>query len=375
MLSLADTCASYTSGKLTYADVTAVLGNADFEQVGKLCSAVLAGEAGQAFEYAEAFLSAGKSVGMLLKDIMNFLNACVVAKTCRDGKSILAFPDDMYQNVAEIARGTDSHTLLRASEIFSGVEMDLKYSSSPRIVFETAVFKASMPSADYDIEALLSRISLLEKKLEEGVFVQNDGGRYATNVVTAPEAPKAEVKKEEIEMPSEEEYYMDVPPEYDAPPDEAETGGNVYFDIGFEPKLQEKTPIRKSEPIEKPQAKPMAEAKPAAKAAPIGDAKVTFGLFMRNLRKIARSGVLLTLCMDLDGVYEDGIFVLYTTSDTIYRSLQKPEHMDLIAQTFEAIGIVNGGFAVRLKGKQGDTFQKDLEEIKETFSGVKIEIK
>ena len=33
MLSVADTCVSYTTGKLTYADVNAVLGNADFSEV------------------------------------------------------------------------------------------------------------------------------------------------------------------------------------------------------------------------------------------------------------------------------------------------------------------------------------------------------
>ena len=376
MLSVADTCASYTSGTLTYVDVTAVLGNADFSQIGALCKAILEGNAGMAFEQAEAFLAAGKSVGMLLKDVMNFLNACAVAKTCRDGKSILALPEDMYAQVAAIARETDGHTLLRVSETFANVEMDLKYSSSPRILFETAILKASMPSADYDIEALLSRVALLEKKLAEGVVVQKDGGRYELNAEIAqlqPTMPTVQAPiMEQLEPVEEDVYAYDVPPEMDAPPDEAETGGNVYFDAGFEP-----VPTKKSEPIVKKEL-PKAEVKvekPTVKSAPIGDAKMTFGLFMRNLRKVAKSGVLLTLCMDLDGVYEDDVFVLYTTSDTIFRSLQKPDHAELLRQTFEAIGIGSSGYAVRLKGKDGDLFNKNLGEIKETFAGVKIEIK
>jgi hypothetical protein len=321
---------------------------------------------------------------MLLKDVMNFLNACAVAKTCRDGKSILALPEDMYAQVTALARATDGHTLLRVSETFANVEMDLKYSSSPRILFETAILKASMPMADYDIEALLSRVALLEKKLAEGVFVQNEGGRYATNTESLQPQPSKEIvqepliEREEEPMPMEEEdvYAYDVPPEMDVPPDESETGGNVYFDVGFAP-----TPTTKTEPIvkkETPKTEVKTESKaekPIAKTAPIGDAKMTFGLFMRNLRKVAKSGVLLTLCMDLDGVYEDDVFVLYTTSDTIYRSLQKPDHAELLRQTFEAIGIGASGYAVRLKGKAGDKFNKSLDEIKETFAGVKIEIK
>ena len=35
----------------------------------------------------------------------------------------------------------------------------------------------------------------------------------------------------------------------------------------------------------------------------------------------------------------------------------------------------NDGYAVRLRGKQSDSFQKNLDQLKETFSGVKIEVK
>ena len=69
------------------------------------------------------------------------------------------------------------------------------------------------------------------------------------------------------------------------------------------------------------------------------------------------------------------MFVLYTESDTVYRSLSKPEHMALIAQAFEAIGVDADGFTLRLRGKQSDNFNKAVNEIKETFPTVKVEIK
>ena len=368
MLSVADTCVSYASGKLTYADVNSVLGNADFSAVAKLCGAILEGDSGTAFECAEAFLAAGKSVGMLLKDVLNFLNACTVAKTCRDGQKILAFPDDMYQKVATIAKNTDGHRLLRITEIFADMETTLRYSASPRILFETAVLKSSMPEADYDIEALIARISALEEQLKKGVFVQNDGGRVETSKVEptasaveeAPQKPIAPIK-EEVEIPFEEE----------APPDEDETGGNVYFDEGFLPKTEEKPSVKPTQKVaEKTETAPKA-IKPAVK----GDAKGTFGAFLRYMRKIARNGVLLTLCMDLDCTYEEDVFVLYTTSDTIFRSLSKPEHYSLISQALLELGLSENEFDVRLKGKQSDEFNKSLNELKETFGGVKIEVK
>ncbi|MBE5747176.1 MAG: DNA polymerase III subunit gamma/tau [Clostridiales bacterium] len=366
MLSVADTCVSYTSGKLTYADVTTVLGNADFSSIAKLCAAVLNGDNGEAFERTESFLAEGKNEGMLLKDALNFLNACAVAKTCRDGQAILALPDAMYAEVAKIAKVTDGHRLLRVTEIFAEVETNLKYSASPRILLETAVLKASMPAVDYDIEALLGRIATLEEKLANGVTVNIT----ATPTIKAEEptikaektvvAPAVETKAEieEVEDVPEGVY---VPPDEDVPPDETLTGGYAYFDPSDIPKE------------EKPKIAPQPQTAKPVRVAVAGNGKATFGGFLRSLRKIARSGVLLTLCMDLECEYEGDLFVLYTTSDTVFRSLKKENHYALIEQALAEVGVAQ--FEVRLRGKKGDNFQQGVNEIKETFAGVKVEIK
>ncbi len=366
MLSVADTCVSYTSGKLTYADVTTVLGNADFSSIAKLCAAVLNGDNGEAFERTEAFLAEGKNEGMLLKDALNFLNACAVAKTCRDGQAILALPDAMYAEVAKIAKVTDGHRLLRVTEIFAEVETNLKYSSSPRILLETAVLKASMPAVDYDIEALLGRIATLEEKLANGVTVNVT----ATPTIKAEEptikaektlVPPAVETKAEIEEVEDVPEGVYVPPDEDVPPDETLTGGYAYFDPSDIPKE------------EKPKIAPQPQTAKPVKVAVAGNGKATFGGFLRSLRKIARSGVLLTLCMDLECEYEGDLFVLYTTSDTVFRSLKKENHYALIEQALAEVGVAQ--FEVRLRGKKGDNFQQGVNEIKETFGGVKVEIK
>jgi hypothetical protein len=79
--------------------------------------------------------------------------------------------------------------------------------------------------------------------------------------------------------------------------------------------------------------------------------------------------------MDLDSEYDGDVFVLYTSSDTIYRSLVSESHAALIGQAFAEIGIGAGGYEIRQRGKQTDDFNKSLNEIKETFGGVKIDLK
>lgn len=358
MLSIADTCVSYSTGKLTYADVTSVLGSADFDGVANLCEGMLLSDAGKAFEYAEKFLSAGKGAGTLVKDVMNFLQACTIAQTCKNAKEILALPTDSFKRVYTLAQQVNGHRLLRLSEIFAKTEQNLKYSTSPRVLFETAVMKASMPETDYDMESLLARVAELENKLATGVIRTNDVGRDAS--IEIKEKPKTVAVEEKPALQVEEETFV---PEMEAPPDESETGGSVYFDEENAPKK-----VEVKEPTET--VPPRVAQKVATQ-----DAKTTFGQFLRALRKVGKSGVLFTICMDLEHAYVDNVFTLYTTSDTIYRSLNKPEHVAIIAEAFKAVGIEEGGFSVCQKGKLGDDFQKTVEKVKETFAGVKIEIK
>ena len=232
----------------------------------------------------------------------------------------------------------------------------------------------------------------------------NGGGLFST--ISGPSARDAGASKEasypsaaaENTQKNAETYddygaigYEEVPP-----PDEEITGGNVYFDPGFLPSRP------KSEPSLSPRrsasaadsaksAAPSREAAPTPAPAPSapprsprpvsgtratavpGDAKATFGSFLRALRKTGRNGVLFTICMDLDSAYEEGAFVLYTESETIYRSLTKEEHYALIRQALETIGISE--FFVRLRGKKGDEFNKSLNELKEKFPDVKIDVK
>ena len=72
---------------------------------------------------------------------------------------------------------------------------------------------------------MLTRITALEKKLEEGVVVKGVENVPASKKVEKEEVSyQPPVRQEEKAVVEREEEYV---PEMEAPPDEAETGGNV----------------------------------------------------------------------------------------------------------------------------------------------------
>ena len=212
MLSIAEMCLAY-GDKLTYQGVTSVLGSADFATNAALAEAILSADMSAALAAAEDALAAGKSVGVLLKDILGVLNEIAVAKMCSNAEKLLALPKEFYARVAEIAKKADGRAILRATEIFTATENELRFASSPRISLETAILRAAMPQTDSDTNALLLRIAALEKQvasLAAGMPVTARGGQ--------PAAVKVPQKAEPVAKRAAREAQEELPPLPEPPP-------------------------------------------------------------------------------------------------------------------------------------------------------------
>lgn len=395
MLSLADPCVSYSEGKLTYADVTAVLGTADFSSTAELCTEILKGDGGSALEKCEAILAEGKSVALLIKDVLQFFNGCAVAKTCAHGEKLLLLPAERYALLKTAAAATDNRALVRALEIFAQAESDCRYTTTPKITLETAVLKAAAVKEDEDISAIVRRVKLLEEALEK---LQS-----GASALPAPLAARTQPQTENpaAETPKTAQKAGGEFPE-EAPPDENETGGNLYLDNDYI-RADKARQARKAQSAAASAAQtglfdtPFAPSpRSAAGAANIadfaaatsattaaagaanaatGDAKVTFGKFLRALRALRAvgNGVLFTICMDMESAFDGGTFVLYTTKETLLNTLKRETNFPVVQSALNKIGITD--FDLRLKGKEKDDTNKAIDEIKEKFAGANITVK
>lgn len=383
MLSLADPCVSYSEGKLTYADVTAVLGTADFSSTAELCAAILKGDGGEALEKCEEILAEGKSVALLIKDALQFLNGCAVAKTCAHGEKLLLLPADRYALLKSTANLAENRVLVRALEILAQAESDCRYTTTPKITLETAVLKAAFVKEDEDITALVQRVQVLEDALSDlqsgavslPAAVQTSSSLAAQEYSVPTQQPKEKARKQTGgEFPEE------------APPDENETGGNLYLDSDYvraDKARQAKKAQTAYEATSSAQpgmfdtpfaavqsAAPQAGQKPTNAAA--GDAKVAFGKFLRALRAVG-NGVLFTICMDMESDFDGDTFVLYTTKETLLNTLKRETNFPVVQNALNKIGITD--FDLRLKSKEKDNTNKAIDEIKEKFADAKITIK
>ncbi|MDE7162693.1 MAG: DNA polymerase III subunit gamma/tau [Clostridia bacterium] len=348
-LSIADMCASYSLGKLTYDDVNKVLGKADFFAVADIVSAIIAQDGGETLNAAEGVLSTGKGVGVLLRDLLTFMNNLAVVKMCRNAEAIVNLPKDKYNKLQEIAARADGHAILRTTEILTQAEGDMRFAVDGRITLEAALIKAAMPQVDYDIEALLARMEKLERAVAEGIKVEV---KAKAADIAAPVAEKKPAKEKPVLTAVEED---DTSPFAEAP--KAQTSQPASIE-------QEQSTLFEHAPVAQP-----------AHVGSLSDAdKATlFGRLIKLFRTTRRNAVVFTLCLDLDSSFEGDTFVLTTATEAVYKSLNREDNRQCIAEALESLGVFS--YDIRLKPKGEDKYEKAIGELRENFKGTDITIK
>lgn len=409
-LSVADLCVSYTNEKLTYNDVIAVLGASDSRVTARLVENIFKGESGKVLEAIDELVDLGKGVGVLNKDVSAHLRDVMVAKTCKNAHEILSLPESEFALIEKNAELADVHRILRATEIFAGVENDLKYSTHPRVVFETAAMRASMPEQDYNIDALLARIAKLEKAVAEGVKVAVEkvekspkpeekkvdsdeekvlSAKRFDERKSSAETYKDDVKTEKINAETtkkpvkivDDDFYGAVPPEEDLPFNSSTAKPIKQPAAKSEDRiLTEREDERKIQVPEMPEAKKDEDLQPqtslfdkkAAEEKPkivISGARM-WGTVVRRLR--ADKNIMLWIaCQDLEAKTEGNKLCIIADGDNEYNLIKKPENLailqNIVSETSDYKVVVYHGEEVK------ESFEDDVKKAEEVLGPIEEE--
>ena len=235
-LSVADMCVSY-SDIVNYENVLGVLGANDPSMIAKIAFAALSKDIKEAIGLIEEASSLGKSVQLLTKDLTKYFRDLIIIKHDAKANQTLKLPDQLFTAAQEIARAFDDVVLMRALDIFSGVEAKSRYSNQPKILLETAIIKTAMLSGE-ELSDLVAKIAALEQKVAElelaprakpsydAIKKQLPGYRVAERPVAAPTEPT--VKDALDALPNET---TELP--FD--PDHAESIGSLPFEAATPP--------------------------------------------------------------------------------------------------------------------------------------------
>ena len=139
MLSIADCVCAFTGNNtITAEKVNEVLGGTDIQKVIEFCGYLFSKDIGKSLESINNFCLQGANLLVLIKDISNICRNLLIVKTCSNYNELVVATDEVMQKLQTLAQSVSEEKLIDAMKVFGGIEPQLRYAISPRILIETA---------------------------------------------------------------------------------------------------------------------------------------------------------------------------------------------------------------------------------------------
>lgn len=163
-LSIADRCVSFAGDELTYQKVLSVLGVSEREVLINITNNILSKNIGEALVDLDKVLSSGKSPLVFSNDLIAYYRDLLLIYTLGDAsREIVVVKDDIYASMKAQAVSENYAEIVKAIEVLSEIEQELRYSVQPRIVLETAIIKIVSES---NLERRVEKLEEIVKTLK-----------------------------------------------------------------------------------------------------------------------------------------------------------------------------------------------------------------
>ncbi len=169
-LSLLDQCLSFYIGqKLTYDNVLEVLGAVDTEVFSRLFRAIIMNDTRKALAQLDEIIMTGRELSQFVVDFTWYMRNLLLIQTAEDASDIIDVSEENFKALKDEADVVEADVLMRYIRIFSELSGQIRSATQKRVVVEIALIKLMKPAMENDFEALINRISVLEKQLESGI--------------------------------------------------------------------------------------------------------------------------------------------------------------------------------------------------------------
>ncbi len=209
-------------GAIEPADVLAVLGIADAEELFAAVDAVIARDPAAALRAAAVLAASGRDPGQMLRDLEVHGRELLTVQVLGDVPAELRVTPERDSRLAAQAASLAPTDAVRLLDLVSAALEATANGAQAQIQLEVVVIKASAPEFDPSTQALLARIERLEQRLAGAVTVSSPvapspatpAAPPAAAVPSAERGPDPQLEPEAIVLdPSEHGASVDARPE------------------------------------------------------------------------------------------------------------------------------------------------------------------
>lgn len=357
-LSILDQCGS-RSKNIDSALVSQVAGLAGREVLYRLTDCVSRKNSSAAMEIIAELYQNSYDMERLCVEMINHFRNFLIVKTVKKSRELIVCTDDEYNATVDSAKQFTLENVIFGLDLFQNTLTSIKAGANSRIEMEMSFIKLCEPKLDASQDALLERISQLERAVRNGVPAKAS----APSPAVTP-APKAE-NLNEVKIAEETATFPVFPAADDdklfkkAEPKKEETPQNIL-------------PQNPSEPAAQPEITPDFN-EPAPIAQPVSGVS-EFEHWAEFLDIIHKTDIALFGVLSGAGAHFDsGRFVIDSTNPTIKQFIQIPTHLKAIKQA--VLEVTGQPYKIAVSKPKAQSQQKrDLLEdlINQAQNNVKI---
>ena len=347
-LSILDQCSS-RSKKVTSELVSEVAGLAGKEAMFKLSSCIEQKKSNEAISVIADLYQNSFDMERLCVEMINHFRNLLIVKTVQKSRELIICTDNEYNNILERAKGFSLESIIFVIDLLQKTLIEIKRGANARIEVEMAFVRLCEPKLNESNEAILQRISELERAIKTGAVIKSEASYPIDNKIE--EESSESFEKEEPQTPLAEE---------------AENNQKIQNAPQREEQIQSEEPIQ---PQPQPQSQPQSQADASAQVE-----FMQWGEFLELLHKedIALYGVL----SGARGFIRGDYFLIDSPNSTVRDFIKIPTHAKAVKKAlFEVSG---KQFKLGIFKRKDNSQQKrdPLEDlINQAQGNLKIDIK
>jgi DNA polymerase-3 subunit gamma/tau len=173
-------------------DVLEVLGVADAELILDAAEAIAERDAKTALTTVQRLADSGRDYVQFMRDLAAHLRHLFVVQTLGEVPESFAVTSEHTDRLSAQAARLNQAEILRAIDLLAAGIAAVKDGSEPRIQLEMALLKASQPSSDLSLQALMFRIEQLEGRIQGGAAAAPKPAEAPDGAAPRAPEPKAE---------------------------------------------------------------------------------------------------------------------------------------------------------------------------------------
>lgn len=174
--SLLDQVVSFTGPKVEDAPLMEVLGIIDRDLIFKTTQAIIDGNGSSCLDIVDEIYRYGYEIKEYYRELMAQFRNLIVSLLAQDPSRILDLPDNELNETRRQAQQAGIERLLQTLNFLINREIDLRYTSNPRIAMEAILLKLSGLKEYLSFDDLIGKLEDLEQRLNQSAVAPLDEG-------------------------------------------------------------------------------------------------------------------------------------------------------------------------------------------------------